>query len=289
MAQLKEAAAGPAHRTAVVRGRQPHGRKPEDTRKRVSVGAVIIFAVAALYFLIPLITTFLFSLRGKKDVVGFSAYERVFADPKFANTFLFSLEMAVLTIVFGLILIVPTTVWVHLKLPKLKPTMDFIAMLPFVIPPIVLVFGLIRLYSAEPLPLVSSPLLLVAGYVVLSFPYIHSSVNAGLSAIDVKRLVEAAQSLGAGWFRILLTVIVPNLRAALMSAVFLTFAIVMGELTLAVLLAWPAFGPYMAQMGRSYAYEPAALAILSFVLTWLSIVAMQVLSRGFGPRAKKEL
>ena len=30
------------------------------------------------------------------------------------------------------------------------------------------------------------------------------------------------------------------------------------------MLAWPAFGPYMALVGRDLAYEPAALAILSF-------------------------
>ncbi len=237
-------------------------------------------AIGLIYFFLPLLATFLFSLRGKKGVLGFAAYERVFADPQFLKTFGFSLEMALLTVVAGLALIVPTGIWIHLKVPKAKPLVEGFALMPFVIPPIILAFGLIRTYSKPPLSLVRSPALLVAGYVIISFPYLYRSVDAGLRAMDLRSLSEAAQSLGAGWGSLIFRVVLPNLRTALLSAVFLTFAIVIGELTLAVLLAWPAFGPYMALMGRDLAYEPAALAILSFVLTWGFIGLIQALSRG---------
>lgn len=240
------------------------------------------FLLGALYFLVPLLGTFLFSLRGKRGVLGFSAYARVFADPQFLETFTFSFKMALLTILVGLALILPTMIWVHLRVPKAKPILETCSLLPFVIPPIVLVFGLIRMYSAPPLALASSHLLLVAGYIVLSFPYIYRAVDAGLRAMDLKGLTEAAQSLGAGWGAILFRVILPNMRVSLLSAVFLTFSIVIGELTLAVMLAWPAFGPYMALMGRDLAYEPAALAILSFLLTWGLIGLIQFASRSLG-------
>jgi putative spermidine/putrescine transport system permease protein len=237
------------------------------------------FGLGLVYFFLPLIATFLFSLHGKKGVLGFSAYQRVFADPQFLKTFLFSLEMAVFTVLASLALIVPTTIWVQLKLPKAKPVMEILALLPFVIPPIILAFGLIRSYSKPPFALVSSPALLVAGYVIISFPYVYRSVDSGLRAMDLRGLSEAAQSLGAGWGRLLFGVVLPNLRTALLSAIFLTFAIVIGELTLAVLLAWPAFGPYMALVGRDLAYEPAALAIMSFALTWGSIGIIQAIAR----------
>ncbi len=201
-------------------------------------------------------------------MLSFTAYAHVFKDPQFLQTFSFSFEMALLTIIAGLALIVPTVLWVHLRFPGARVLIETFALLPFVIPPIVLVFGLIRIYSRPPFALVTSPALLVAGYVVLSFPYIYRSVDTGLRAIDLRTLTEAAQSLGAGWGRTLFRVVLPNIRAALLSAAFLTFSIVVGELTLAVMLAWPAFGPYMALVGRDLAYEPAALAIMSFLLTW---------------------
>jgi len=232
-----------------------------------------------LYFFVPLAATFMFSLHGKKGVLSFAAYQRVFADPQFLRTFSFSFEMALCTIVVGLALIIPTVIWIHLRAPWAKPIVETFSLLPFVIPPIVLVFGLIRMYSAPPFQLVSSPALLVAGYVVLSFPYIYRAVDAGLRAMDLRGLTEAAQSLGASWGTIMFKIVLPNMRVSLLSAAFLTFSIVIGELTLAVMLAWPAFGPYMALVGRDLAYEPTALAILSFLLTWGLIGLIQFASR----------
>jgi putative spermidine/putrescine transport system permease protein len=237
-------------------------------------------ALGSAYFFLPLLATFIFSLRAKKGVLSFLAYAHVFQDPQFIRTFAFSLEMAVTTIAAGLALMIPTAIWVHLKLPRARPLIEVFALLPFVIPPIVLVFGLIRMYSRPPFALVTSPVLLVAGYVVLSFPYVFRAVDAGLRAIDLRMMTEAAQSLGARWRTILFRVVLPNIRVSLLSAAFLTFSIVVGELTLAVMLAWPAFGPYMALVGRDLAYEPAALAIISFLLTWGSLLLMQVLTRG---------
>jgi putative spermidine/putrescine transport system permease protein len=236
--------------------------------------------LGVLYFFVPLLATLNFSLRQRRGVLSLSAYQSVFGDPLFFRTFAFSLQMAVLTIVVSLLLIVPTAYWVHLRLPRLRPVVELITLLPFVIPAIVLVFSLIKIYGRPPLLLTPSPALLVAGYVVLSLPYIYRAVDTGLRAIDVRTLTEAAQSLGAGWTTILFRVILPNLRVSLLSGAFLTLAIVIGELTLAQYLAWPAFGPYMARIGQDKAYEPSALAIISLILTWGSIGIIQFLGRG---------
>lgn len=237
-------------------------------------------ALGALYFFLPLYATFLFSLRAQRDVLSLTAYQNVLNDPKFVSTFFFSLQMAFWTIVVGVVLIVPTVYWVHLRLPRARPFVELVTLMPFVIPAVVLVFGLIRTYAPFFTWVIAGRIVLVAGYVVLSLPYMYRAVDTGLRAIDVRSLTEAAQSLGAGWPTILLRVILPNLRVALLSGAFLTLAIVIGEYTLAALLAQPAFGPYMALLGQNRAYEPAALAIMSFALTWAAMGLIQYLGRG---------
>jgi len=174
--------------------------------------------------------------------------------------------------------------WVRLRVPRLRPVVEFITLLPFVIPPVVLVFGLIRSYSRPPLPLtntdIGSSALLVFAYVALSLPYMYRSVDAGLRAIDIRTLTEAAQSLGSGWFTIVTRVILPNLRVSLLSGAFLSLAIVIGEYTIASYLARPAFGPYLQNLGANRAYEPAAVTLISFGLTWLAMIAISLLGRG---------
>jgi len=62
-------------------------------------------------------------------------------NPKFVATFAFSLRMAVFTILLSILLMVPTVYWVHLRLPRLRPVVEFVTLLPFVVPAIVHVFG----------------------------------------------------------------------------------------------------------------------------------------------------
>lgn len=248
--------------------------------KRTRFWSWFWIALGAVYFLVPLVATLDFSLRAKKDTLGFTAYSNVFNDPNFFSSFLFSIETALATIVMSVLLIVPTAYWVQMRLPRFRPVVEFVTLLPFVVPAVVLVFGLIRAYSSTLLNTRAGGwVLLTAGYVVLSLPYMYRSVDTGLRSIDVRSLTEAAQSLGASWTTILFRVIFPNLRVALLSGAFLTFAIVMGEFTIASLLAQPAFGPYMNLLSSSKVYEPSALALISFVLTWGSIGIIQYVGR----------
>ena len=110
--------------------------------------------------------------------------------------------------------------------------------------------------------------MLIAAYTILSMPYMYRAVDIGLRSIDVRTLTEAAQSLGAGWGTVMFRVIIPNIRVAILNGAFLAFAIVIGEYILAQYLAKPAFAPYMAVLIQNKAYEPAALAVISFALTW---------------------
>jgi putative spermidine/putrescine transport system permease protein len=245
-----------------------------------------------LYFVLPLIGMGEFSLSMRRGVYSLDAYMVVLADPAFQATFSYSVIMAIFTIIFGVLLVVPTAYWVRLKMPELRPYVEFITLLPLVIPAIVIVFGYIRLYNTSSwLPLTGTAMgtniLLMFGYAMLALPYMYRAVDTGLRTIDVGTLTEAAQSLGASWFTILARIILPNVLAAVMSGAFLTFAIVIGEFTMAALLNRPAFGPYMQLLGANRAYEPAALAVIAFAITWMCMGLIQLVSR-FSKLAKAQ-
>lgn len=246
--------------------------------------AWLALAVAIIYFGLPLLGTFEFSLRMLRGTYSLEAYRVVLADPQFQATFGYSLLMACATIVMGVVLVVPTAYWVRLKLPHWRPVIEFITLLPLVIPAIVIVFGYIRLYNTSSwLPLTgaawSTDLLMVCGYTTLALPYLYRAVDTGLRSLDIVTLTEAAQSLGASKFTLIWRIILPNVSVAILSGAFLTFAIVIGEFVLAALLNRPAFGPYMQLMGANRAYEPAALAVIAFALTWLCMGLIQFVNR----------
>jgi putative spermidine/putrescine transport system permease protein len=250
--------------------------------KRFFAWFVLIFGL--LYFFLPLAGMTEFSLKMRRGEYSLDAYAVVLGDPRFQQTFSYSVIMALATIAFGILLVVPTAYWVRLKLPAARPYVEFVTLLPLVVPAIVIVFGYIRLYNTSSwLPLTGSTtgtnLLLMMGYATLALPYMYRSVDTGLRTIDVTTLTEAAQSLGAGWFTIMARIILPNVLVAVLSGAFLTFAIVIGEFTMAALLDRPAFGPYMQILGANRAYEPPALAVIAFAITWACMGLIQLVTR----------
>jgi putative spermidine/putrescine transport system permease protein len=258
--------------------------------KRPVLASWLVVLIGALYFFVPLLGTFEFSLRLRRGIYSLEAYRIVLSDPVFRATFTYSTVLALATIVVGVVLVVPTAYWIQLRLRRLRPVVEFITLLPLVIPAIVLVFGYLRMYnSSSVLPLTGSEtttdLLLMFSYVTLALPYMYRAVDTGLRAIDVRTLTEAAQSLGAGWPTILFRVIFPNVRVAVLSGAFLTFAIVIGEFTMASLLDRPAFGPYLQLIGANRAYEPSALAVITFAITWACMGLIQLLGRPTGAQA----
>ena len=254
------------------------------TPRKAPVWGLLWALLGALYFFVPLYGTLDFSLRMIKGQLSPLAYQIVLSDPDFLAAFAFSARMALLTILVSIVLFVPTTYWIHLRLPRLRPVIELVTLLPFIIPPIVLVFGLIRTFGRPPFSLTSTEfttdILLVAGYVILAMPYMYRAIDVGLRAIDIHTLTEASLSLGSSWFDVIVRVIVPNLRVAILSGALITFATVMGELILADFLVRPALGPYMVLIGEGHIYEPAALGIISFAITWGAMGLIQFFARG---------
>lgn len=256
--------------------------------KRNKTWAWVVFGLGAAYFLLPLLATFQFALSIRKTGYTFDAFTSVLYDPHFQASFSYSLVIGLCTIVVGILIVVPAAYFVRLRLPQLRPFIEFLTLLPLIIPAIVLVFGYIRLYNTSSvLPLTGSALgtdaLLTFAYVALSLPYMYRAVDTGLRTIDVGTLTEAATILGANQVTIIARVIFPNIIVAVLSGAFLTLAIVVGEFTIASLLNRPAFGVYMQNIGANRAFEPAALAIISFVVTWGAMGMIQLLAR-FAPK-----
>jgi len=252
--------------------------------RRFNLSALFWAILGMLYFFLPMYGTLDFSLRMKKGVISLLAYQTVLADPQFLESFRYSAVMGLISVSLSVLLFVPTVYWIYLRIPRARPLVEIITILPFIIPVIVYVFGLIRTFGKPPFQLTLTPfktdILITAGYIILSMPFMFRAIDVGMRAIDVRSLTEAAQSLGANWFQTLFNVIFPNLRVAILSGSLICFATVIGELILGDFLVRPALGPYMVLVGRSRAYEPAALAIISYALTWICLGLIQFFSRG---------
>ncbi len=275
--------------------------------KRLPLSPWNIFwlVLATVYFLLPLYGTAEFSLETGAGKYGFDAYHHVIQDTSlqeidFKDTFPLSLKLAVATVLMSTLLMVPTVYWVNLKLPRVRQALDFISVLPLVVPPITLAVGILQLFQAgsqrtsglagvfvgNPSAwLLSGPQVLALAYVILALPFTYRSLDAGMRAIDLKTLNEAGQSLGASWYTVLWAVILPNLRFAILSSAFLAVTLVMGEYTMASIMLFNTFPTFMFTVTTGgEAHQGAALAIISLLLTWVALLGILLVGRGSGRR-----
>jgi putative spermidine/putrescine transport system permease protein len=199
--------------------------------RRVHWGRGVALFLAALYFIVPFYAAMQFCLQNINGQFSLETFSQVAQAPGFYSALWLSTQLAIVTMAIVLMLMVPTMIYVHLRLPRFRRVMEVITILPIIIPPIVLIVGI---DGTWPQWLKSSQYLLALVYVVLAMPYVYRSLDAGLGALDLKTLVEAARSLGSGWVAIIWRVLIPNMRSALLSASVLTLASLDGWTTIPV-------------------------------------------------------
>jgi putative spermidine/putrescine transport system permease protein len=231
----------------------------------------IVLVLTGAFFLLPLFAALRFSLENFTGGLTLSAYTAIPSQLGFTAALSLSVRLAAVTTGITLGLMVPTSVYVHLRLPRLRPVFDSITIVPIVIPPIVLIVGVLQV---APTFLKSTPYLLALEYTILAMPFVYRSLDAGLRAIDLKTLTEASRSLGGGWRSTLWRVIVPNLRTSILSATVLTIALVLGEFTMASLDLYQTVPVWIYQFAQDDGHVSTAVSLLALVVTWIVLMVI---------------
>ena len=275
-----------AAETAVTAGSTPRrisqgGGLRAGRNRRLQAFRVVVLVVLGLFFLVPLFALVELSTRG----VGITAprtldaWQRIVTDTTLFPAIIDTLELAALTSIVALVLMVPTMVWVRLRLPKLARILEFCCLLPLTIPAIVLVVGLAPIYRSVNAVIGDSILTLFLAYTVLVLPYVYRSLDTGLQAMDVRTLSEAARSLGASWATVMVRIIVPNMAGAVINAGLLSVAIVMGEFTFANLLHYTNLQVAILQFAQSDASLSVATSAASLVFVFLLLLVLSFAGR----------
>ena len=254
----------------------------------------VVVTVLAVFFLLPLFAMLEFTTRGQDGKLTGETWRLLVDWPKLRATYpdlstgiVASLGQVLFTVVLMLVLLVPTVIWVRLRLPGLRRLVEFICLLPLTIPAIVLVVGLAPVYAWVTYFLGGSSLTLTFAYTIPVLPYAYRAIDAGLSAIDVRTLSEAARSLGASWATVMWRVVLPNIRSAVLSAAFLDVALVLGEFTIASLLNRSNLQVGINLLGKSSATMSVAVSLAALVLAF-GLLLLLSLFGGRGVRASMD-
>lgn len=185
-----------------------------------------------------------------------SNYRLFFSDARSVSNLLFTIQVTVVTL--GILLAIGLTLALYLRFSQSRfaGTIQIVALFPLFVPGIVISFALIRFIGPTG---VLATLLRAVGISGYQTPYLHPSgaiiglvwenipltimlLSAGLAQIS-NSSIEAARDVGAGWLRILLLIIFPQLGRSIIVAASLNFLGIFGSFTVPYIL-----GPAAPQM-----------------------------------------
>jgi putative spermidine/putrescine transport system permease protein len=248
---------------------------------------LLLLAFAA-FFAVPLLALLNFSTKDPftKERSG-GAWQALTQDPTMTDAITTSLLLAVITVVGMVVLLVPTMIWVRLRVPGATRLVEFLCLLPLTIPALVIVVGLRNVYAWVNYFVGDSPLTLAFIYVVLVLPYSYRAIDASLSSIDATTLAEAGRSLGASWFTVVTRVILPNIWPGVLGGAFIAVALVLGEYTISSLTHYNTLPVVIVLISKANAPESMAAALASLLFAAVLLVGLSFLDRRRQPSEGK--
>ena len=148
-------------------------------------------------------------------------------------------KLASITTLLLLIVSVPLGYWLAFTKNKMKPILETLVSMPLVLPPTVVGFYLLIVFSPNSaLGAFISDVLgiqfifsfggLVLASMIYSLPFMVHPIQSGLSNLPVS-LSEASLVLGKTRFHTLIHVLLPNIKPSLLTGIVLAFAHTIGE------------------------------------------------------------
>jgi putative spermidine/putrescine transport system permease protein len=207
----------------------------------------------------------------------------VLSDPVFQSALARSLFLSAGSVVLNVVITVPAILAAYCYLPKVDRWMERLVILPYALPQVVLVVGLLAMYANGPIVLIGTPWILLLGYLPLAFPLLYLPLKNNLRALDVHELLDAGQLVGAGDFAIATRVILPCVAPGLVVGLSMVFALTFAEFVFANMLVGGQFQTlaiYLFGQRQKVGQVTAVVITVYFASMWLATaIALSVLKR----------
>lgn len=220
--------------------------------RRISLGAWRwpAFAFCALYVVLAVILPFLaLGLMAMRDqpfisgpaalfdlsVLSLETFGEVIEYAPFRVGFKNSIITGVLAALFGGLLHTFMAFTVHRTRASGRKVIEYLAVMPVIVPAIVLGMGMLWTWFFLPFPIYGTLAILVIAFTVRFMPQGYSSISTSLQQVHPD-LEESALVCGAGKVRAAGEITVPLIRSSIISAMLLLLILSMRELSAAIFL-----------------------------------------------------
>ncbi|GAB3064160.1 ABC transporter permease [Salinicoccus sesuvii] len=244
---------------------------------------ISVVVILAIYLLLPLIGTLMYSLAGKwsttvlPETWTLSWYGTLFQDSRFIAALGRSIFVITGGVVLSLTLMILTIFIITIHFPSKEKYLKLVSMMPYGIPGVVFAIGLLNIYSSSVVPITGTPWILIGVYAIVTMPFVYQGLRNSLYTINAKELIQAAELLGASKTGAVLTVVLPNMMKGVLAAALLSIAMLFGDFALANLLVggrYETLQIYLYQQFNKNGHVTSAIVISYYFIIMLVTVLL---------------
>jgi putative spermidine/putrescine transport system permease protein len=249
--------------------------------------SLIVFTVLVFLFLVlPLIIVFGASISDTTYLtfppqgISLRWFQKIFEIEAFKRTMMTSLQLAVLSTVFALLIGIPAAYALNRHRIQLPTWLSTLFVLPVLVPELVLGFSLLRSVATDAhAPIFVS---LLIGHTLIVLPYAVRVVSASLASFDFS-IEEAAISLGSPPLKTFFTIVLPNVRSGVIAAFILAFITSINDVSISVFLTGPGVSTLPIQiLAHMEQFFDPTVASVSVLLMLLTVGVMAIVERTLG-------
>lgn len=200
---------------------------------RSRLGGAIAY-LAAAFLLLPLIAVIPVSFTPKRFLSmpdgdwSLRHYSALFEDGVWLSSIGTSISIALVASVLATVLATMFGLGLWFRRPRAGAVLVGFALLPMVVPPVT--SAIILYFLLAKLRLLDTMTGLVIGHAIMTLPFAVVAMLSAFARLD-RSLEMAARNLGASTLQTIFLVVLPNLKAGMLSAWFLTFILSWEEST----------------------------------------------------------
>ena len=253
---------------------------------------VMLLSAVVLYLAIPMVAALLYSFSGRwtshmlPDFYTLDHWRGALTDERLLLSLWRSIWMGLAVLVLDVLIVVPAVYWQRVRNPRIRTLTELSAAIPFVLPFVVIAFGILKVTGAFAPKLLGTPWIIWLGHAAIAFPFLYWAIDGAMSAANVDRLDEAAQICGASPLQTLRFVVVPNIGPGLAAGGMLVFATSFGEFALVQILAGARFENVslfslnLLAQTTSQVEKLAVLTIITFLILFVISVGVVYANQG---------
>lgn len=242
-----------------------------------NISSKVVILLICIYLILPLFLTFLYSIFKEWNTIlpkglTLQYYKEILTDRNFLCSIIRTIIVSIVPFFICTIVVLLALYVIEVYHPEWDKYIQMLCNIPYAIQGVILTISVLSLYVNAPGLFSNRFVMVVLTYCIVILPYIYRGLKNSLDTINAKRLIEAAQMLGANKFFAFFAVVVPNILSGITIVAMLSIGMVFGDFVVVNIIGGSYFQTTQMYLYKKLSESGQASSVIIVVMFCITLL-----------------